>query len=166
MKALNVLFLIFLVLFTTSCVKVKNTKWSGASWNMVQDDQQQQQEQKPTALRAGYNRNQPQEEYCLEDDESCDTDEECCSGYCEFDDPDYYIDYELGNPQTRQKEIMVFIGCYNGEEGFLLRKANNGDYVIPSGNILGYLDLRSKQFTTNTNSDFDMGLDSSFGSYL
>lgn len=83
-----------------------------------------------------------------------------------FDDPDYYIDYELGNPQTREKEIMVFIGCYNGEDKFLIRKASNGDYVIPSENIIGYLDLNSKQFNSNPNTAFDMGLDSSIGSYL
>lgn len=85
-----------------------------------------------------------------------------------YEDPDYYIDNELGNPQTRRKEIMVIIGRYDASQ----EKYNDRDlvqidtedgkevYVIPSENILGYVDLDRKDFVSNPYSEFSVG---SFG---
>lgn len=77
-----------------------------------------------------------------------------------YEDPEHYIDYELGNPQTRAKEIMVLIGCQVGEEKNLIRKSNNGkgEYVIPSENVLGFVDLESKYFDSNPNSIYSIGM--------
>ena len=79
MKAINVIFVIVLILFTNSA-KIQK-KWGGASWNVVTDQDQQQQI---------IQNDQYDDGECLNDGEDCDTDEDCCSGYCEFDDPDYY----------------------------------------------------------------------------
>ena len=81
-----------------------------------------------------------------------------------FENPENYVDFGVGNPQTREKEIMVFIGCYDGNEEFLVRKVNNGEYLISSENILGYLDLDTKYFKANLNNAFDIGLDDSYDS--
>ena len=67
---------------------------------------------------------------------------------------------ELGNPQTRAKEIMVLIGCERDEESRLIKKNNNGQskYVIPSENIIGFVDLDSKYFDSNPNSEYSIGM--------
>lgn len=77
-----------------------------------------------------------------------------------YEDPEHYIDYELGSPQTRAKEIMVLIGCQVGEEKSLIRKSNDskGEYVIPSENVLGFVDLESKYFDSNPNSIYSVGM--------
>ena len=41
-----------------------------------------------------------------------------------YEDPNHYIDFELGSPQTRAKEIMVLIGCEKDSENRLIRKNN------------------------------------------
>lgn len=74
-----------------------------------------------------------------------------------FEDPEHYIDYETGNPQTRDKDLMVFIGCYDGDERLLIRKVGDGEYCLPSENIIGYLDIEDRFFKINPNNEFDMG---------
>ena len=61
-----------------------------------------------------------------------------------FEDSNHYVDYELGNPQTREKEIMVFIECHQGEEDRLV-KESDGQYLIYPENIIGYLDLEGQK---------------------
>ena len=73
-----------------------------------------------------------------------------------FEDPDHYVDYELGNPQTRQKEIMVFVECLKGYENSLV-KTSDGEYFIQPENIIGYLDLDTKYFNVNSNCELDLG---------
>lgn len=73
-----------------------------------------------------------------------------------FEDPDHYVDYELGNPQTREKEIMVFVECYRGEENRLV-KEEDGQYLIAPENIIGYLDLDTKYFNINSNCELEIG---------
>ena len=77
-----------------------------------------------------------------------------------YEDPEHYIDYELGSPQTRAKEIMVLIGCQVGEEKSLIRKNNDSkvEYVIPSENVIGFVDLESKYFDSNPNSIYSVGM--------
>ena len=77
-----------------------------------------------------------------------------------YEDPEHYIDYELGSPQTRAKEIMILIGCQVGEEKSLIRKNNDckGEYVIPSENVIGFVDLESKYFDSNPNSIYSVGM--------
>ena len=77
-----------------------------------------------------------------------------------YEDPEHYIDYELGSTQTRAKEIMVLIGCQVGEEKSLIRKNNDskGEYVIPSENVIGFVDLESKYFDSNPNSIYSVGM--------
>lgn len=77
-----------------------------------------------------------------------------------YDDPEHYVDFELGNPQTRAKEIMVLIGCERDEESRLIKKNNNGqsEYVIPSENVIGFVDLDSKYFDSNPNSEYSIGM--------
>ena len=73
-----------------------------------------------------------------------------------FEDPEHYVDYELGNPQTREKEIMVFIECYQGEENSLIKESDD-QYLIYPENIIGYLDLDSKFFNINNNCELEIG---------
>lgn len=77
-----------------------------------------------------------------------------------YEDPEHYIDYELGNPQTRGKEIMVLVGCEKDCENRLIRKNSNGqsEFVIPSENILGFVDINSKYFDSNPNSEYSIGM--------
>lgn len=77
-----------------------------------------------------------------------------------YEDPEHYIDYELGNPQTRGKEIMVLVGCEKDCENRLIRKNSNGqsEFVIPSENILGFVDIDSKYFDSNPNSEYSIGM--------
>lgn len=66
--------------------------------------------------------------------------------------PHKYILTSLGNPQTRGKEIMVIVARQINEE--IIRKYGNS-YIIPSENILGYLDLSSEYFISNENSLYE-----------
>lgn len=77
-----------------------------------------------------------------------------------YEDPSHYIDYELGNPQTRAKEIMILIACQKDEGNRLLRKNNNnqGAYVIPCENIVGFVDLDSMYFDNNPNSEYSISM--------
>ena len=77
-----------------------------------------------------------------------------------YEDPDHYVDFELGNPQTRAKEIMFLIGCEVGDENRLIKKNSNGqsEFVIPSENILGFVDLDSKYFSSNPNSMYSLSM--------
>lgn len=76
-----------------------------------------------------------------------------------YEDPEHYLDYELGNPQTRGKEIMVLIGCQSGDEDRLIRRDNSkGEFVIPSENVLGFVDLDNKYFSSNPNSQYSLGM--------
>ena len=77
-----------------------------------------------------------------------------------YDDPEHYVDYELGNPQTRAKEIMVLIGCQNGEEDKLIKKnfGSQSDFVIPCENVIGFVDIEGKYFSSNPNSEYAIGM--------
>lgn len=82
-----------------------------------------------------------------------------------YDDPYNYIDYELGNPQTRKKEVMVILARYDAlapkyDDSDIIKVVENGDreeYVIPAENILGYIDLERKDFTVNPSSEISIG---------
>lgn len=67
-------------------------------------------------------------------------------------DPHKYIETSLGSPQTRGKEIMVVVA--SGGEKLVQKSSNN--YVIPSENIVGYLDLSSEYFISNDNSLYEV----------
>lgn len=72
-----------------------------------------------------------------------------------FVDPNNYVNSKLGSPQTRNKDLMVVVAIINGEEDMLVRKRGNM-YVIPSENIIGYLNLHNNYFTNNENSLYDL----------
>ncbi len=73
-----------------------------------------------------------------------------------YSDPEYYVDYCLGSPQTRKKDLMVIIASYKDEINSLVKNNSKGSYYIPSENIVGYVDIRDKYFVSNPNSDYSM----------
>lgn len=73
-----------------------------------------------------------------------------------YSDPEYYVDYCLGSPQTRKKDLMVIIASYKDEINCLVKNNSKGSYYIPSENIVGYVDIRDKYFVSNPNSDYSM----------
>lgn len=73
-----------------------------------------------------------------------------------YEDPEHFVDYEVGNPQTRSKDIMVIVGCDDGQEQFLIRENDEGEYFIPSENILGYVSIDEKEFYANMNSMYEI----------
>lgn len=87
-----------------------------------------------------------------------------------YDDPESYIDFELGNPQTRRKEVMMIITRYDAlapkyDDSDIIQVVDEGDkelYLIPAENILGYVDLERKDFTVNPASEISIGTGLSF----
>lgn len=77
-----------------------------------------------------------------------------------YDDPEHFIDYELGSPQTRKKEIMILIGCERGARNRLIKKNYNGqsEYIIPCENVIGSIDLDTKYFDNNPYSEYRIGM--------
>ena len=73
-----------------------------------------------------------------------------------YSDPEYYVDYCLGSPQTRKKDLTVIIASYKDEINSLVKNNSKGSYYIPSENIVGYVDIRDKYFVSNPNSDYSM----------
>lgn len=73
-----------------------------------------------------------------------------------YSDPEYYVDYCLGSPQTRKKDLMVIIASYKDEINSLVKNNSKGSYYIPSENIVGYVDIKDKYFVSNPNSDYSM----------
>lgn len=73
-----------------------------------------------------------------------------------YEDPEHFVDYEVGSPQTRSKDIMVIVGCDDGQEQFLIRENDEGEYFIPSENILGYVNIDEKEFYANMNSMYEI----------
>ena len=73
-----------------------------------------------------------------------------------YSDPEYYVDYCLGSPQTRKKDLMVIIASYKDEINSLVKNNSKGNYYIPSENIVGYVDIMDKYFVSNHNSDYSM----------
>ena len=73
-----------------------------------------------------------------------------------YSDPEYYVDYCLGSPQTRKKDLTVIIASYKDEINSLVKNNSKGSYYIPSENIVGYVDIMDKYFVSNPNSDYSM----------
>lgn len=73
-----------------------------------------------------------------------------------YSEPEYYVDYCLGSPQTRKKDLMVIIASYKDEINSLVKNNSKGSYYIPSENIVGYVDIKDKYFVSNPNSDYSM----------
>ena len=73
-----------------------------------------------------------------------------------YEDPEHFVDFEVGSPQTRSKDIMVIVGCDDGQEQFLIRENDEGEYFIPSENILGYVNIDEKEFYANMNSMYEI----------
>lgn len=72
-----------------------------------------------------------------------------------YDDIEDYINTKLGSPQTRKKDLMVIVALLDGEENTIVKKYKDG-YLIPSENIVGYIDLHSNSFISNKNSDYSI----------
>ena len=62
--------------------------------------------------------------------------------------------------ETRAKEIMVLIGCEKDAESRLIKRNNNGqsEFIIPSENVIGFVDLDTKYFNSNPNSEYSIGI--------
>lgn len=73
-----------------------------------------------------------------------------------FEDPVSYVSYDLGSAQTRAKDIMVLIAFIMGEEKYTIQKIDD-EYMIPSENILGFVDLATHSFTINSANEFGIG---------
>lgn len=77
-----------------------------------------------------------------------------------YEDAEHFIDYELGSPQTRDKEIMILIACQKDSEESLIERNDDGEseYIIRSENIIGSVDLDTKYFDPNPNSEYSIGI--------
>ena len=47
-----------------------------------------------------------------------------------YEDPEHFIDYELGSPQTRGKEIMILIASQKDDERSLIERNDDGIYNL------------------------------------
>ena len=77
-----------------------------------------------------------------------------------YEDPEHFIDYELGSPQTRGKEIMILIASQKDDESSLIERNDDkeSEYVIHPQNIIGSVDLDTKYFDPNPNSEYSVGI--------
>ena len=77
-----------------------------------------------------------------------------------YEDPEHFIDYELGSPQTRGKEIMILIASQKDDERSLIERNDDeeSEYVIHPQNIIGSVDLDTKYFDPNPNSEYSVGI--------